>query len=244
MIFLLDTDDPNATFPDPAQAETEPNGLLALGGDLSPTRLIAAYSIGVFPWFSVAQPILWWSPDPRMVLYPQELKVSRSLRKTLRQGRFEVSIDQAFNRVIEACAEPRRNADGTWLLTDMIAAYQSLHACGVAHSFETWRDGELVGGLYGVALGRVFFGESMFSYVADASKVALVELVDHLSEHGFRLIDCQMHSDHLARLGARAISRASFQRILARATREHGCEHWAKYRISTRDMRRLEPTQC
>jgi leucyl/phenylalanyl-tRNA--protein transferase len=244
MIFLLDADNPNASFPDPAQAETEPNGLLALGGDLSPTRLIAAYSIGVFPWFSAAQPILWWSPDPRMVLYPPELKVSRSLRKTLRRGRFDVSIDQAFDRVIQACAEPRRNANGTWLLSDMIAAYQSLHTCGVAHSFETWRDGELVGGLYGVALGRVFFGESMFSREADASKVALVELVDHLCEHGFCLIDCQMYSDHLARLGAKTIPRADFQGILARAIREHGCTHWAKLRKSTQDMRRLGQASC
>lgn len=244
MIFLLDADDPNAPFPDPAQAETDPNGLLALGGDLSPTRLIAAYSLGIFPWFSEAQPILWWSPDPRMVLYPQEFRIARSLRKTLRRGRFEVSIDQAFERVIQACSEPRRDAEGTWLSADMIAAYRALHACGLAHSFETWHDGELVGGLYGVALGRVFFGESMFSRANDASKVAMVELVNHLCEHAFRLVDCQMHSDHLARLGARNIRRAEFQRILAKATRERGCAHWAKRRRSTREMRRTEPAKC
>ncbi len=210
MLYLLEGTDPNTPFPDPNTAETEPNGLLAVGGDLSPRRLLNAYCQGLFPWYSEDQPILWWSPDPRMVLYPTELHVSRRLRKTLRRGRLEVSVDRAFEAVIQACAGPRRGATGTWLLSEMIDAYRRLHALGHAHSVETWLEGELVGGLYGVAQGAAFFGESMFSTVPDASKVALVSLVEHCLRTGIELIDCQVYSEHLESLGAREIPRSEF----------------------------------
>ncbi len=182
----------------------EPDGLLAVGGDLSATRLINAYRRGIFPWFGDGDPILWWSPDPRTVLVPDRLRVSRSLHKTLRRGRFGVSMDRDFDAVIQACAEPRDEDGGTWLVPDMINAYQRLHAHGLAHSVEVWQNGALAGGLYGVAIGRVFFGESMFTRISDASKVALVHLCRTLSEQGFRLIDCQVLTGHLIRMGARA----------------------------------------
>ncbi len=214
MIYLLDGADPRTPFPEPAGAEREPNGLLAIGGDLTPMRLLNAYRRGIFPWFASGQPILWWSPDPRMVLYPADLRVSRSLRKTLRQGRYAVSMDQAFGQVINACAAPRCNATGTWLVPQMIAAYEQLHRLGFAHSVETWQDQRLVGGLYGVVLGRVFFGESMFSHAADASKVALAVLVARLRRQGFRLLDCQVYTAHLDSLGARTVPRAEFQTMV------------------------------
>jgi leucyl/phenylalanyl-tRNA--protein transferase len=202
-------------FPAPERALRNPNGLLAAGGDLSLERLLAAYRRGVFPWFSGDEPILWWSPDPRMVLYCAELKVSRSLAKSTRNKGFEVRIDTAFARVLEGCAGPRADGAGTWLGQDMRQAYARLHRAGYAHSFETWRGAELVGGLYGVALGRMFFGESMYSRQADASKVALVALVGELRERGFPLIDCQVRTPLLAALGAREIPRRSFLRELA-----------------------------
>ena len=191
MIYRLDPYRSEAPFPDVELAEREPDGLLAVGGDLEPARLINAYHRGIFPWYSKGQPILWWAPDPRTVLFPERLKVSRSLRKTLRKGWFEVSVDQAFADVVEACGAPRKGEDGTWILPDMMRAYLRLHRGGWAHSVEVWQADRLVGGLYGVALGQVFFGESMFSRVSDASKVALTHLADRLQAWGYRLVDCQ-----------------------------------------------------
>ncbi len=196
-------------FP-PAHLATE-EGLLAVGGDLSPDRLLLAYKMGIFPWFSRGDPILWWSPDPRLVLYPQELKISRSLKKTMRKDHYKITMDQAFKRVITICAKIREDAGkGTWITSQMITAYCRLHRMGYAHSVETWCRGMLVGGLYGVSLGRSFFGESMFSTMSDASKVALVHLCRFLLAHDFNFIDCQLPNDHLARLGARQISRRDF----------------------------------
>ncbi len=203
-----------AVFPPPELAEE--SGLLAVGGDLSPQRLLAAYAAGIFPWFSEGQPLLWWSPDPRLVLYPERLHRSRSLQKTLRRQRFTVTFDTAFAQVIHACATVQRGS-GTWITHGMQRAYQRLHALGYAHSVECWSTSEspsLVGGLYGVALGGCFFGESMFSHVPDASKVALVALVDRLQTAGCRLIDCQMSTDHLLSLGACEIPRREFLRQL------------------------------
>lgn len=227
MLYLLDGSPADTPFPDPSHAEADPNGLLAVGGDLSPRRLLQAYRAGVFPWYSDDQPILWWSPDPRMVLFPGELHVSRSLRKTLRRGCFEVSVDHAFGQVIRACAGPRRDGDGTWLLPEMIDAYQTLHELALAHSVEVWQDGELVGGTYGVALGRAFFGESMFSHRTDASKVALVQLVELLRTAAFVFIDCQVYTGHLERLGAREIPRQDFLALLHQALREPPLKDWA-----------------
>jgi leucyl/phenylalanyl-tRNA--protein transferase len=201
-------------FPDPATALTEPNGLLAVGGDLSARRLLAAYRRGIFPWFEQGQPPLWWSPDPRMVLFPGEFHLSRSLRKTLRSARFRVSSDRDFAGVTAACAAPRRSVSGTWLIPAMRSAYQKLHQLGYAHSVEVWQDEQLAGGLYGVALGRVFFGESMFSHARDASKIALATLAAQLHRHGYRVIDCQVSNPHLHSLGARAITRHDFLRYL------------------------------
>jgi leucyl/phenylalanyl-tRNA--protein transferase len=189
-------------FPPPEEADA--SGLVAVGGDLSPERLLLAYSMGIFPWPLVEKPLLWFSPDPRMVLRPRELVVSRSLRKTLRRGDFEVRLDTAFERVIARCAEiPRRGEAGTWITRDMACAYARLHELGFAHSAEAWQDGELVGGLYGVSLGAAFFGESMFADRPDASKVAFASLVQQLEAWRFELIDCQVHTEHLARFGAR-----------------------------------------
>lgn len=211
MIPWLDSGDP---FPEVERALAEPNGLLAAGADLSLPRLLEAYRNGIFPWFGHDQPILWWSPDPRMVLFPAELKVSRSLARTLRNARFEVRADTAFDAVIEGCRQPRRGESGTWITEEMTAAYGTMHRAGFAHSVETWLDDKLVGGLYGVALGRAFFGESMFARVSDASKVALVALARQLQHWEFGLIDCQMNTAHLASMGAREIPRAEFTRRL------------------------------
>jgi leucyl/phenylalanyl-tRNA--protein transferase len=207
MIPLLRGDTP---FPPVSRALVSPNGLLCAGGDLSPERLLDAYSHGIFPWFSEGDPILWWSPDPRMVLFPEELKVSRSLRKAVDRGPYETRFDTAFRDVIAECSAPRDGQTGTWIVPEMIDAYTRLHELGFAHSVESWRDGELVGGLYGIALGDVFFGESMFSRASDASKVALVRLVEHLRGRGCRMIDCQQNTAHLASLGAREIPRKAF----------------------------------
>ena len=212
MIPWLDVLDP---FPPVERALVQPNGLLAAGGDLSVERLLEAYRRGIFPWYSEGEPVLWWSPDPRMVLYPEEIKLTRSLRKRLRKGDYEVRADSCFSRVMRACAEPRRRQPGTWITRDMLDAYAALHARGVAHSIETWIDGELAGGLYGVALGRMFFGESMFTRVADASKIALAHLARQLARWGFGMIDCQMATPHLASLGAREIRRTAFMRSLS-----------------------------
>ena len=215
MIAWLGEEDP---FPAVETALRDPNGLLAAGGGLAPERLLDAYRRGIFPWFGEDDPVLWWTPDPRMVLWLNELHVSRSLRRTLRSGRFTVTLDTAFAAVIDGCAEPRADDAATWITPEMRRAYIALAKRGHAHSVETWRDGELVGGLYGVAVGRMFYGESMFSRSTDASKVALASLVGQLQRWGFELIDCQMSTTHLASLGAREIPRSEFLRHLARLT--------------------------
>jgi leucyl/phenylalanyl-tRNA--protein transferase len=202
-------------FPPVETALADPNGLLAMGGDLSMERLLDAYRHGIFPWFNPGEPILWWSPDPRMVLVPGEVRITRSLAKRIRNGGFGVRVDTAFADVMRACGEPRDGAFGTWISPVMIAAYTRLFDAGYAHSIETWRDGRLVGGLYGVAIGRMFYGESMFSREPDASKVALVRLAQQLQRWGFGLIDCQMETPHLASMGARTLPRAAFTARLA-----------------------------
>ncbi len=196
----------------PPLSHAESDGLLAVGGDLSTERLLLAYSSGIFPWFNEDDPILWWSPDPRFILEPKDLKVSRSLEKIIRQGRFEVKIDSAFERVIRSCGDTRKGDGdcGTWITDDMIRAYCRLHELGFAHSVESWYEGDLVGGLYGVSLGRCFFGESMFTKMSNASKVAFVTMVRELERSGFELVDCQMPSDHLESLGALGIPRHIF----------------------------------
>ncbi|KZX58490.1 leucyl/phenylalanyl-tRNA--protein transferase [Stutzerimonas frequens] len=205
----------NFSFPPLETALPEPNGLLAAGGDLQPERLLAAYRHSCFPWYQEGQPLLWWSPDPRTVLFPDELHVSRSLRKRMRHGDYQVTFDKAFAEVIQGCAGPRSYADGTWITTPMQDAYIRLHEMGVAHSVEVWQQGQLVGGLYGLAMGELFFGESMFSRATDASKVGFVTLVERLREWGFALIDCQMPTRHLESFGARSIPRAAFAEALA-----------------------------
>jgi len=202
---------PEPLFPPILLALKEPNGLLAAGGDLSPERLLAAYRRGIFPWYSPGEPILWWSPDPRMVLVPDEIRITRSLAKTLRNADYTVNLDTAFERVIAACAAtPREGQSGTWITAEMQAAYCRMHELGHAHSVETWHGDRLVGGLYGIAIGRVFFGESMFSHATDASKIALAHLCRYLAARNFGIIDCQMETAHLASLGARPISRDDF----------------------------------
>ena len=213
MIPWLNRDEP---FPPVELALQDPNGLLAAGGDLSPRRLLDAYARGIFPWFSGDDPLLWWSPDPRMVLFVGELHLSRSLRRVIRSGPFQVTMDTAFRDVMLACAEPRPGQDGTWITPAMVDAYTRLAALGYAHSIEAWAGDRLAGGLYGVAIGRMFFGESMFARQTDASKVAFAALVRQLERWGFELIDCQMATSHLASLGAREIARDEF---LARVSR-------------------------
>ncbi|MEN8256817.1 MAG: leucyl/phenylalanyl-tRNA--protein transferase [Thermodesulfobacteriota bacterium] len=209
MIFKLSEE---LLFPPPMLARDD--GLLAVGGDLSVERLLLAYSLGIFPWYSEGDPLLWWSPDPRLVLVPSEFHCSRRLSRTLRQGVFRVTFDQAFSQVIEGCAAPRPGHDGTWIVPEMQEAYIRLHEEGWAHSVECWQGDKLVGGLYGVSLGGFFFGESMFSEMANSSKVALASLAGQLEAWGFDLIDCQMHTSHLVRLGAREISGQEFSRLL------------------------------
>jgi leucyl/phenylalanyl-tRNA--protein transferase len=203
-----------APFPAVSTALDAPNGLLAAGADLGPRRLLDAYAHGIFPWFNEGEPILWWSPDPRMVLFPDELKISRSLKKALRNRSYQVRFDTAFREVMAGCASPRPDQSGTWISPRMIDAYARLHELGFAHSAETWIDGELAGGLYGVAIGHMFYGESMFTRVTDASKIAFVHLVWQLRRWGFGMIDCQMKTAHLASLGAHEIPRAEFIRRL------------------------------
>lgn len=219
-VAALDGDTP---FPPLAAALKEPNGLLAIGGDLSAERLLSAYRQGVFPWFSGSEPILWWSPDPRMVLFPEELKISASLTRRLKKKDYEVRFDTAFRDVMLACATaPRPGQSGTWITEEIVNGYCSLHELGYAHSVEIWMDGKLAGGLYGVAIGRMFYGESMFHHVRDASKLALVHLVWHLQKKGFGMIDCQMKTAHLARFGAKEVSRDTFMQKLTACVK---CNH-------------------
>lgn len=213
MIPFLGPEDP---FPPIERALTEPDGLLAAGGGLSVRRLIDAYSHGIFPWFSEGDPVLWWSPNPRMVLPPRDLHISRSLRKTLRQGEFTVTADTAFQAVLDACAAPRDGQEGTWLVPAMRKAYASLHLAGFAHSVEVWMDDVLAGGIYGVAIGRMFFAESMFSGRTNGSKIAIAYLAAQLDRWGFPLIDCQLETDHLVSLGASLMPRADFVREVER----------------------------
>jgi leucyl/phenylalanyl-tRNA--protein transferase len=212
--FWLDPENPDIEFPDASQALKHPDGLLAIGGDLSVPRLLKAYRHGIFPWYGPGQPILWWSPDPRLVLYPERLHLSRSLAKTLRKGIFHVTLDRAFGTVISECAAAREDESGTWITPEMRTAYLNLYREGHAHSVECWQAGRLVGGLYGVSIGRAFFGESMFTRASDASKVALVYLVRQLQRWDFQFIDCQVHTRHLVSLGASALSRDEFTRLL------------------------------
>ena len=207
---------PGEPFPPLEAALEDPNGLLAASEDLTPARLLAAYTRGIFPWYSAGQPVLWWSPDPRMVLHTAEFKMSRSLRRVVQAARFEIRVDTAFDDVMRACAAPRDEFGGTWITDAIRAGYGALHRQGYAHSVESWREGELVGGLYGVAIGRMFFGESMFARQTDASKVALAHLVRQLRAWEFPLIDCQQQTAHLGSLGARPIPRAEFAKAIAR----------------------------
>ena len=222
------------TFP-PLEAAS-PEGLLAVGGDLNPDRLLSAYRQGVFPWFSDGQPILWWSPDPRAILYPADLHISRSLRKSLRTQGFEVTADRAFDDVIQRCAESRNAREGTWITSGMQEAYCTLHRMGYAHSVETWQNGQLVGGLYGLAIGKAFFGESMFSQITDASKTALVALSVSLSAGGYHFIDCQVVSEHLNSLGAKAVPRYRFSSELKQAVETPVNETPWNWTIAAREL--------
>lgn len=219
-LHWLNPDNPEEPFPDVENALAEPNGLLAIGGDLSPRRLLKAYRSGIFPWYNPDEPILWWSPDPRTVFTPQSVRVSRSMRRVLNRADYAVTLDRAFDTVIERCAAPRSGQRGTWLGAMMREAYRQLHALGHAHSVEVWRNQHLIGGLYGVALGRVFFGESMFSRAPNGSKLALIHLARQLSVWDFTLIDGQVGSAHLYRMGAFDIPRSRFQQALEKSLSE------------------------
>jgi leucyl/phenylalanyl-tRNA--protein transferase len=227
MLPLLDPFNPSEPFPDINLAQDEPNGLLAVGGCLSTERLLNAYQLGIFPWYSEGEPILWWTPSPRLVIYPQKLKISKSLRKTIRKGQFKITLDSAFSDVIAQCSSPRSDGDGTWITEEIKQAYSALHEKGHAHSAEAWQEGKLVGGLYGISIGSLFFGESMFSLVSNASKVAFVTLVTQLHAAGFQLIDCQVRTEHLISLGAEEISREQFsQHLLEFNQQEPSIDVW------------------
>ncbi|GAA6133411.1 leucyl/phenylalanyl-tRNA--protein transferase [Oceaniserpentilla sp. 4NH20-0058] len=213
-------------FPSHNSAFKEPNGLLAAGGDLSPSRLLNAYSLGIFPWYNEDDPILWWSPDPRSVVIPQQFEPSRTLKKVINRSEFTTTTDTCFTEVMESCAALRKDGLGTWINSDMIESYTKLHKMGFAHSVECWQDSKLVGGLYGIAIGKAFFGESMFSKVSNASKVAFASLCNHLVKAGFEIIDCQVHNPHLQSLGASEIPRASFLEILKHATAAETIKEW------------------
>ena len=212
--------EPDQPLPPPESARKDPNGLVAAGRDLSARRLLEAYGQGIFPWYSQGQPVLWWSPDPRMVVFVDEFEPSRSLRKTLRRidltGAWSVTLDQAFVPVMQACAAPRSGQEGTWITPDIVKSYQGLHQAGHAHSVEVWSDGQLIGGLYGVSIGQMFFGESMFAKVTDASKCAYAALIGMLRRLDFTMVDCQQSTGHLASLGAREITRSQFLSRLRR----------------------------
>lgn len=226
-LHWLDPRNPGQPFPPARQAMRDPNGLLAIGGDLSPARLLNAYAHGVFPWYNPDEPILWWCPDPRAILVPAEFHASRSLQRRLRRVDYAVTLDRAFGAVLEACSAPRRHGRGTWLGPEMKQAYQALHARGDAHSVEVWQRGTLVGGLYGVCRGHVFFGESMFSHADDGSKIAMYWLCRQLAAWSFPLLDCQIASSHLASLGAVEVPREQFLTLLAPAVALPGPAHWA-----------------
>lgn len=212
---IYQLDDEDVRFPDPMDSESD--GLLAIGGDLSPQRLVSAYATGVFPWYE-RKPILWWSPDPRTIMYPANYKISKSLKRTIKSGKFEVRFDTAFSRVIDMCARiPRDDENGTWITTDMKMAYKRLFVLGIAHSAETFHNNHLVGGLYGVSIGKAFFGESMFHTETDASKIAFAGLSQWLLERDFMFIDCQMHTEHLQSLGAENIPKTEYLKLLAKA---------------------------
>ncbi|MDH5231186.1 MAG: leucyl/phenylalanyl-tRNA--protein transferase [Gammaproteobacteria bacterium] len=216
--LLIAPDDDDTAFPDTSLALRDPDGLLAVGGRLSQKRLVQAYRQGIFPWYSDDQPILWWSPNPRLVLFPEHLKISRSLKKTMRKQPFRLSFDEQFLSVIQACSAPRLKQHGTWISDEIKLAYFSLFQSGFAHSIEVWEKNELVGGLYGVSIGRIFFGESMFSKKTDASKIAFVFLVKNLQAWGYKLIDCQVRTEHLLSLGAEEIERETFETLLKQWT--------------------------
>ena len=226
-------DPSTVAFPPVESALEEPNGLLAAGGALCPEWLLQAYRNGIFPWYEDGQPILWWSPEPRLVLFPSRLRISRSLGKLLRKHPYQLYINRNFAAVIQCCGKQRQGSPGTWITTDMARAYSTLHELGYAHSVEVWQDEQLVGGLYGVALGKVFFGESMFSQQANTSKLALVALATQLSAWNFRLIDCQISSAHLLGLGAEEIPRAQFTAMLSEATSSDASQHWPAARNVT-----------
>lgn len=226
MIHLPWLNDDPALFPPLESALDDPNGLLAAGGDLHPQRIVNAYAQGIFPWYEEDQPILWWTPNPRTILRPHEVHLSRSLRKLLRKAPFELRFDTAFSEVMKACAAPREYAGGTWITPEMHEAYCELHRLGIAHSVEMWNDGKLVGGLYGLALGRVFFGESMFSRQDNASKIAFACLCYHLEAWGFELVDCQVASDHLFSLGAYELPREEFAKTVSGLIGNTARSHW------------------
>ncbi len=227
--------DDSLEFPPLEQALVDPDGLLAAGGDLSEGRLLNAYRSGIFPWYNPGEPILWWSPDPRCVLFPQQLYLSRSMRKRLRKSDYTVTFDRAFAKVVAACAAPRRKQEGTWISDDIFKAYLNLHRRGYAHSVEVWVDQHLAGGLYGLSIGKVFFGESMFANQRDCSKIAFAWLTTQLQYWGYELIDCQVYNDHLASLGASEIPRMIFARELARL-RDQPVEHEWAFSISRDDI--------
>lgn len=221
-VLILDQHTP---FPPVTQSLNEPNGLVAIGGNLSPQRLLSAYRAGIFPWFSEGEPILWWSPDPRMVLYPAQAVIHRSLRKVIQQNKFEIRVNTAFNAVISACAQtPRHGQQGTWILPEMKEAYQHLHRLGYAHSVEAWQDERLVGGCYGIKIGRMFYGESMFHHVSNASKVAFSHLLEWLIAQQVAMIDCQMHTPLLASFGAFETPRDQFIKQLTRLIQDDPAE--------------------
>lgn len=239
MIYQLDGTPPDIRFPDPTQAECDPDGLIAVGGDLSPRRLLNAYRQGIFPWYSEHQPVLWWSPDPRTLLYPEQLHVSRSLRRQMRRGGLTLRMDSAFDEVVAGCAGPRRDQDGTWILPEVQDAYIHLHHIGVAHSIELWERRRLVGGMYGVALGGAFFGESMFSLTPNASKIVMVHLCEQLLAHGFHFLDCQVFNPHLGRMGAVEVPRSVFLQQL-----DHALLSDADHRIWSQPPRDCASLAC
>jgi len=237
-LHWIDPTSPPDAFPAIDTALREPDGLLAVGGDLSCERLLAAYPRGIFPWFADAQPILWWSPDPRCVLVPPDFHVARSLRRTINGSGFRVAYNLAFEAVMRACAAPRRHQDGTWITEEMVEAYTQLHKLGYAHSVEVYAEDRLVGGMYGLAIGKVFFGESMFSIATNASKIAMYALCHELEQRDFALLDCQVESPHLISLGAKRIPRAAFRSILDAACADRGLEApWPDEAIAIETLR-------